>query len=51
MLKVDGAHPTCAQSPKLVTRKRIRPSRFKPRELVEEEEMAAMPKFKARPLR
>jgi hypothetical protein len=39
------------QSPKLVTKKRTRPTRFKPREVLEEEEMAAMPKFKARPLK
>lgn len=39
------------QSPRLVTKKRSRPPRFKPREALEEEEMAAMPKFKARPLK
>eukprot|EP00887_Chlorella_sp_A99_P001555 scaffold8.g1555.t1 len=40
---------TVPKSPQFATKKRVRPPRFKPREVVEEEEMAAMPKFKARP--
>ena len=40
---------TVPKSPAFATSKRARPPRFKPREVVEEEEMAAMPKFKARP--
>ena len=39
------------QAPKLATGARARPPRFKPREQMEEEELAAMPKFKARPFR
>ncbi|KAK2079411.1 hypothetical protein QBZ16_003102 [Prototheca wickerhamii] len=42
---------TLPHSPALQTRKRTRPARFKSREEVEAEEMAAMPPFKARPFR
>lgn len=41
---------TVPHSPAFATKKRVRPPRFKPREEVEAEEMAAMPKFKARPV-
>lgn len=41
---------TMPKSPKFETKRRARPPRFKPREVVEEEEMAAMPKFRARPM-
>ena len=47
-----GQHAlTVPQSPHFATKRRVRPPRFKPREVVEEEEMAAMPKFKARPVK
>lgn len=46
-----GATLTVPLSPQFATKKRVRPPRFKPRELVEAEEMAAMPKFKARPVK
>ena len=42
---------TVPHSPRFATEKRVRPPRFKPREEVEAEEMAAMPKFKARPVK
>jgi hypothetical protein len=42
---------TVPLSPQLATKRRVRPARFKPREEVEAEQMAAMPKFKARPLK
>ncbi len=42
---------TVPMSPQFATKRRVRPPRFKPREVVEEEEMAAMPKFKARPVK
>ncbi|KAL4458132.1 hypothetical protein ABPG75_012997 [Micractinium tetrahymenae] len=45
-----GAALTVPQSPRFATKQRVRPPRFKPREVVEAEEMAAMPKFKARPV-
>lgn len=45
-----GAGLTVPQSPRFATKQRARPPRFKPREVVEAEEMAAMPKFKARPV-
>lgn len=38
-----------SQSPALVTKSRARPSRFKPTEEVEVEEIAALPRFRARP--
>ncbi|KAI3435575.1 hypothetical protein D9Q98_001640 [Chlorella vulgaris] len=41
---------TVPMSPQFATKRRVRPARFKPREEVEAEEMAAMPKFKARPV-
>ncbi|KAI7845191.1 hypothetical protein COHA_001235 [Chlorella ohadii] len=41
---------TVPHSPRFATKQRVRPPRFKPREVVEAEEMAAMPKFKARPV-
>lgn len=43
--------PALLQSPSFQTRQRVRPARFKPREEVEAEEMAAMPQFKARPVK
>ena len=48
-----GHHATLTvpQSPRFATKQRVRPPRFKPREVVEAEEMAAMPKFKARPVK
>lgn len=46
-----GAPLTVPQSPQFATKKRARPPRFKPREVVEAEEMAAMPKFRARPVK
>ena len=42
---------TVPLSPQFATKRRVRPARFKPREEVEAEQMAAMPKFKARPLK
>jgi hypothetical protein len=39
------------QEPLLLTAVRTRPSHFKPRELREEEELASIPKFHARPLK
>ncbi|KFM23344.1 hypothetical protein F751_1040 [Auxenochlorella protothecoides] len=45
-----GSGLTLPRSPALATRKRARPPRFKPREEVEAEEMAAMPPFRARQL-
>jgi hypothetical protein len=42
---------TVPMSPQFATKRRVRPARFKPREEVEAEEMAAMPKFKARPVK
>lgn len=42
---------TVPMSPQFATKRRVRPPRFKPREVVEAEEMAAMPKFKARPVK
>ena len=42
---------TVPHSPRFATKQRVRPPRFKPREVVEAEEMAAMPKFKARPVK
>ena len=42
---------TVPHSPRFATRQRVRPPRFKPREEVEAEQMAAMPKFKARPVK
>ena len=41
---------TLPKSPSFATAKRSRAPRFKPREVVEEEMMAAMPKFRARPV-
>lgn len=48
-----GAHGalTVPHSPRFATKQRVRPPRFKPREVVEAEEMAAMPRFKARPVK
>lgn len=42
---------TVPVSPKFETKKRVRAPRFKPRDVVEAEEMASMPKFKARPVK
>lgn len=46
-----GGALTVPQSPRFATKRRVRPPRFKPREEVEAEEMAAMPRFKARPVK
>jgi targeting protein for Xklp2 len=48
---IASAALTVPISPQFETKKRVRAPRFKPREVVEAEEMAAMPKFKARPVK